>query len=80
MHVLCQSHTNTSLKCVKHSKFLKRLNNQDSPHFNEQFKKIEFRSFIRLIGVWISKFIEFHIVTSSNYAIGKVSDCLGIWF
>jgi len=28
LYVLCQSHTNTSLKCVKHSKFLQRLNNK----------------------------------------------------
>jgi len=27
------------------------------------------RNFIRLRAVWILKFIEFHIVTSSNYTI-----------
>jgi len=49
---------------VKHSKFLYRLNNKDSPYFNKQFKKNVFRSFIRLIAVWILKFIECHIVAT----------------
>jgi len=40
----------------------------------------ELRNFIRLRAVWILKFMEFHIVTSSNYNIWKVFDCLRIWF